>query len=140
MKDFINTSLIKFGLAAFLISFSSFSFSAPSIKGVDQDMSGGTVTAEMALADDNGWMVVHRTDESMKPGPVIGYAPLKMGKNENVNAILMEPVESGDMLMLMVHGEKGGMKTGVFEYTLGAKEDGPVKVDGKLVMDIVRAK
>ncbi|ELA6600009.1 hypothetical protein RC862_002300 [Vibrio alginolyticus] len=140
MKDFINTSLIKFGLAAFLISFSSFSFSAPSIKGVDQDMSGGTVTAEMAHADDSGWMVVHRTDESMKPGPVIGYAPLKMGKNENVNAILMEPVESGDMLMLMVHGEKGGMKTGVFEYTLGAKEDGPVKVDGKLVMDIVRAK
>ncbi|ULF83471.1 DUF7282 domain-containing protein [Vibrio alginolyticus] len=140
MKDFINTSLIKFGLAAFLISFSSFSFSAPSIKGVDQDMSGGTVTAEMAHADDNGWMVVHRTDESMKPGPVIGYASLKMGKNENVNAILMEPVESGDMLMLMVHGEKGGMKTGVFEYTLGAKEDGPVKVDGKLVMDIVRAK
>ena len=140
MKDFINTSLIKFGLAAFLISFSSFSFSAPSIKGVDQDMSGGTVTAEMAHTDDNGWMVVHRTDESMKPGPVIGYAPLKMGKNENVNAILMEPVESGDMLMLMVHGEKGGMKTGVFEYTLGAKEDGPVKVDGKLVMDIVRAK
>ncbi|HHF3244421.1 TPA: hypothetical protein ACPJ2P_001502 [Vibrio alginolyticus] len=140
MKDFINTSLIKFGLAAFLISFSSFSFSAPSIKGVDQDMSGGTVTAEMAHADDNGWMVVNRTDESMKPGPVIGYAPLKIGKNENVNAILMEPVESGDMLMLMVHGEKGGMKTGVFEYTLGAKEDGPVKVDGKLVMDIVRAK
>ncbi len=44
------------------------------------------------------------------------------------------------MLMLMVHGEKGGMKTGVFEYSLGAKEDGPVKVDGKLVMDIVRAK
>ncbi|EXF68897.1 hypothetical protein D030_3453 [Vibrio parahaemolyticus AQ3810] len=85
-------------------------------------------------------MVVHRTDESMKPGPVIGYAPLKMGQNENVNAILMEPVESGDMLMLMVHGEKGGMKTGVFEYSLGAKEDGPVKVDGKLVMDIVRAK
>ncbi|MDW1576705.1 hypothetical protein R7M92_13075 [Vibrio sp. Vb2880] len=140
MKDFINTSLIKFGLAAFLIIFSSFSFSASSIKGVDQDMSGGTVTAEMAHADDNGWMVVHRTDESMKPGPVIGYAPLKMGKNENVNAILMEPVESGGMLMLMVHGEKGGMKTGVFEYTLGAKEDGPVKVDGKLVMDIVRAK
>ncbi|WP_257970621.1 hypothetical protein [Vibrio parahaemolyticus] len=57
-----------------------------------------------------------------------------------MNAILMEPVESGDMLMLMVHGEKGGMKAGVFEYSLGAKEDGPVKVDGKLVMDIVRAK
>ncbi|AVH28426.1 DUF7282 domain-containing protein [Vibrio diabolicus] len=140
MNNSINNSLLKLGLAAILFSFSSFSFSAPSIKGVDQDMTGGTVTAKMVHADDNGWMVVHRTDESMKPGPVIGYAPLKMGQNENVNAILMEPVESGDMLMLMVHGEKGGMKTGVFEYTLGAKEDGPVKVDGKLVMDVVRAK
>ncbi|MGY5730853.1 DUF7282 domain-containing protein [Vibrio chemaguriensis] len=140
MNNSINNSLLKLGLAAILFSFSSFSFSAPSIKGVDQDMTGGTVTAKMVHADDNGWMVVHRIDESMKPGPVIGYAPLKMGQNENVNAILMEPVESGDMLMLMVHGEKGGMKTGVFEYTLGAKEDGPVKVDGKLVMDVVRAK
>ncbi|HHF2889519.1 TPA: hypothetical protein ACPJZ3_001570 [Vibrio diabolicus] len=140
MNNSINNSLLKLGLAAILFSFSSFSFSAPSIKGVDQDMTGGTVTAKMVHADDNGWMVVHRTDESMKPGPVIGYAPLKMGQNENVNAILMESVESGDMLMLMVHGEKGGMKTGIFEYTLGAKEDGPVKVDGKLVMDVVRAK
>ncbi len=109
MNNPINNSLLKLGLAAILFSFSSFSFSAPSIKGVDQDMSRGTVTAKMAHADDNGWMVVHQTDESMKPGPVIGYAPpLKMGQNENVNAILMEPVESGDMLMLMVHGEKGG--------------------------------
>ena len=31
------------------------------------------------------------------------------------------------------------MKTGVFEYTLGAKEDGPIKPDGKLVMEIVSA-
>ena len=41
--------------------------------------------------------------------------------------------------MLMLHGENGGMTTGIFEYSLGAKEDGPVKVDGKLVMDVVRA-
>mgnify|MGYP003680234310 CR=1 FL=1 len=34
----------------------------------------------------------------------------------------------------------GGMKTGVFEYTLGAKEDGPVRVDGKLVMTVITAK
>jgi hypothetical protein len=42
--------------------------------------------------------------------------------------------------MLMVHAEKGGMKTGVFEYTLGAKEDGPIKPDGNLVMKVVMAK
>ncbi|MCG2838152.1 hypothetical protein L6J37_15060 [Photobacterium sp. WH77] len=46
-------------------------------------------------------------------------------------------VDTGEMLML--HGEDGGMKTGVFEYTLGAKEDGPIREDGKLVMDIITA-
>ncbi|WP_417519472.1 hypothetical protein [Minwuia sp.] len=110
-----------------------------SVKAADQDVSGGTVTATSIVAPANGWMVVHRTDASGKPGPVVGYAPLKAGMNENVSAILTEPVKQGDMLMLMLHGEDGGMKTGIFEYTLGAKEDGPVKVDGKLVMDVITA-
>lgn len=92
------------------------------------------------MAEANGWMVVHRTDKSMKPGPVVGYAPLKKGENSDVTAILTEPVKEGEMLMLMLHGEDGGMATGVFEYTLGAKEDGPVKVDGKLVMTVIHAK
>jgi hypothetical protein len=52
----------------------------------------------------------------------------------DVAAILTEEVAAGDMLMLMIHSEDGGMKTGVFEYTLGAKEDGPIRMDGKLVM------
>ncbi|PIB23432.1 hypothetical protein BFP76_07725 [Amylibacter kogurei] len=110
------------------------------VKGVDQDVSGGTVVADEIMAEANGWLVVHRTDAEMKPGPVIGYAPLGKGKNTDVKAILQEPVKSGEMMMLMLHGEEGGMKTGIFEYTLGAKEDGPIKVDGKLVMSVVTAK
>ncbi len=111
-----------------------------SVKASDQDVSGGTVTAAEIKAESNGWMVVHRTDKSMKPGPVVGYAPLKKGSNTEVTAILTEPVKEGEMLMLMLHGEDGGSKTGGFEYTLGAKEDGPVKVDGKLVMTVIHAK
>lgn len=112
---------------------------ADSVTASDQDVSNGIVSADMITAGQNGWMVVHRTDADMKPGPVVGYAPLRMGENTDVAAILQEPVASGDMLMLMVHGEDGGMKTGVFEYTLGAKEDGPVKPDGNLVMATVTA-
>ncbi|MGI3169763.1 DUF7282 domain-containing protein [Pseudooceanicola sp. C21-150M6] len=112
---------------------------APAVEGMDQDVSGGTVTASKIDAPENGWMVVHRTDAEMKPGPVVGYAPIKMGENMDVAAILTEEVASGDMLMLMVHSEAGGMKTGVFEYTLGAKEDGPIKPDGKLVMSVITA-
>ncbi|MDO6581517.1 hypothetical protein Q4491_09165 [Photobacterium sp. 2_MG-2023] len=58
---------------------------------------------------------------------------------QDVVTILTEPVDTGEMLMLMLHGEDGGMKNGVFEYTLGAKEDGPIREDGKLVMDIITA-
>lgn len=106
----------------------------------DQSVSDGTVTAKKVMADKNGWLVVHRTGEAMKPGPVVGHAPLKKGKNMDVTAILTEEVAPGDMLMLMVHSEDGGMKTGSFEYTLGAKEDGPIRKDGKLVMATITAK
>lgn len=111
-----------------------------SVKADDQNVSHGTVSASEIMAADNGWMVVHRTDDAGKPGPVVGYAPLKKGNNVDVAAILTEPVQPGEKLMLMLHGEKGGNSTGMFEYTLGAKEDGPVKVDGKLVMDVITAK
>lgn len=111
----------------------------PQVWADDQSVAGGAVTAEKVTADSNGWLVVHRTDESMKPGPVVGHAPLKEGENMDVTALLTEDVSAGDHLMLMVHSEEGGMETGVFEYTLGTKEDGPVKMDGKLVTDTITA-
>lgn len=110
------------------------------VMGEDQDVSGGTVTASKVMAGANGWLVVHRTDDKMKPGIVVGHAPLKKGENTEVHAILTEEVKVGEKLMLMLHAEEGGSKTGMFEYTLGAKEDGPVKVDGKLVMSVISAK
>lgn len=112
---------------------------ANDISAADQDVSNGIVSAEMVMATANGWLVVHRTDAEMKPGPVVGYAPLRAGENVDVAAILQEDVASGDMLMLMIHSEEGGMETGVFEYTLGATEDGPIKVDGELVMQVITA-
>jgi len=106
----------------------------------NQDVADGTVTAASVTTDSNGWLVVHRTDEGGKPGPVVGHAPLKAGENMDVTAILTETVETGEMLMLMIHGEAGGTKTGIFEYTLGAKEDGPLRVDGNLVTATVTAR
>ncbi|MBL3827265.1 MULTISPECIES: DUF7282 domain-containing protein [unclassified Marinobacter] len=112
----------------------------PGVWTNDQSVANGVVSARKVVAEQNGWLVVHRTDESMKPGPVVAHAPLRKGMNMDVAAILTEEVQSGDMLMLMVHSEDGGMKTGIFEYTLGAKEDGPIKKDGKLVMQTITAK
>jgi hypothetical protein len=112
---------------------------APMVEAADQSVSGGTVTAASVVAPANGWMVVHRTDADMAPGPVVGYAPLREGENTDVAAILMEAVQPGEMLMLMVHGEDGGTMTGGFEYTLGATEDGPIRIDGNLVMPVITA-
>ena len=111
----------------------------PMVMASDQSVQDGIVTADKVAAGENGWLVVHRTDADMKPGPVVGYAPLRAGETSDVAAILTEQVAPGDMLMLMVHGESGGMATGVFEYTLGAKEDGPIRVDEKLVMSVITA-
>ncbi|MFD1160248.1 DUF7282 domain-containing protein [Roseovarius aestuarii] len=112
---------------------------SPGVEASDQDVSNGIVSADMVAAAENGWLVVHRTDTDKKPGPVVGHAPLRAGMNNDVAAILTEEIKPGEMLMLMVHSEAGGTQTGIFEYTLGAKEDGPVKPDGNLVMQVITA-
>jgi len=131
-----------FAASALFLMLSALAASAAelAVTGEDQDVSGGKVTASSVVAGEDGWLVVHRTDAAMKPGPVIGYAPVKSGENKDVSADLSEPVKSGDMLMLMLHSEAGGKQVGVFEYTLGAKEDGPVRVNDKLVMVMIHAK
>ncbi len=111
----------------------------PMVEAMDQSVENGVVSAEKVVASANGWLVVHRTDADMTPGPVVGHAPLRKGETMDVAAILTEEVMAGDMLMLMVHAEDGGMSTGIFEYTLGAKEDGPIRVDGELVMTVITA-
>lgn len=129
--------------AAALIATSTLVFAAGHatlmVEASDQSVANGIVSADKIVAGENGWMVVHRTGMDKKPGPVVGYAPLRMGDNIDVAAILTEEIASGDMLMLMVHAETGGMATGAFEYTLGAKEDGPIRIDGELVMATITA-
>ncbi|MEQ5869195.1 hypothetical protein J4E08_04700 [Sagittula sp. NFXS13] len=130
--------------AAALIATASTAFAAshsmtPMVDASDQSVENGVVSADKIVADANGWLVVHRTDAEMKPGPVVGHAPLRKGETMDVAAILTEDVAAGDMLMLMVHSEAGGTETGIFEYTLGAKEDGPIKIDDKLVMTVITA-
>lgn len=110
------------------------------VKAADQSVANGIVSAAEVHAQANGWLVVHRTDASMKPGRVVGHAPLRKGENFDVAAILTEPVQPGEMLMLMIHGEAGGARTGVFEYTLGASADGPIKPGGRLVMQVIAAR
>jgi len=52
----------------------------PMVEAKDQDVSNGVVSADKVMASQNGWLVVHRTDAEMKPGPVVGYAPIRAGE------------------------------------------------------------
>jgi hypothetical protein len=133
------TRIAMAALAAFAIAPGLAQAMGPSVTAADQSVANGVVSATEITADSNGWLVVHRTDADMKPGPVVGHAPIRAGTTRDVAAILTEDVAQGEMLMLMVHGEDGGMRTGIFEYTLGATEDGPVRVNGNLVMTVVTA-
>lgn len=136
MKTIISTTL-ALALSAGIASAAGHAM--PMVESADQDVSNGVVSASKVVASENGWLVVHRTDAEMNPGPVVAYAPLRAGQTNDVAAILQEEIASGDMLMLMVHAEQGGMETGVFEYTLGAEEDGPIRVDDALVMSVITA-
>ena len=136
MKTFVSTLAL---CVAATTAFGEAHAPAPTVEAADQSVGNGVVSADMVVATENGWMVVHRTDAEMKPGSVVGYAPLRAGDNVDVAAILTEEVAPGDMLMLMVHSEAGGMTTGGFEYTLGATEDGPIRVDDQLVMAVITA-
>ena len=136
----LSTTMLTATLATTLIASSALGAghaAAPSVMASDQSVADGVVSAEVVTAAENGWMVVHRTDASMAPGVVVGHAPLREGENVDVIAILTEAVAPGDMLM--VHGEAAGVATGIFEYTLGAIEDGPIRIDGNLVMAVVTA-
>lgn len=137
MKQIFN--MISAALAGALTGSAAFAGGhamAPSVEASDQP-AASVVSADRIIAGETGWLVVHRTDAAMKPGPVVGYAPLREGENIDVAAILTEDVQPGDMLMLMIHSEAGGNARGKFEYTLGAKEDGPIRVDDKLVMAVI---
>ncbi len=133
------TRIAQAVLAAIILTPGIAQAMGPSVTASDQSVANGIVSAAEISADSNGWLVVHRTGADMKPGPVVAHAPIRAGATTDVAAILTEEVAPGEMLMLMVHGEDGGMQAGIFEYTLGAKEDGPVRVDGALVMTVITA-
>ncbi len=137
----MKTTFVTAFAAAALISGVAYSaaHSTPGVVASDQSVANGVVSADEITAGENGWMVVHRVTAEGKPGPVVGHAPLRAGVNADVAAILTEEVKAGEKLMLMVHAETGGTQTGIFEYSLGAKEDGPIRIDDKLVMVVITA-
>ncbi len=100
---------------------------APSItyEGVLAD---NTLTIDSALIDTQGWMVIH-ADNDGAPGAVLGFAPLVEGLNEN---IVVELDEAAASVFPMLHYDTGA--PGVYEFGTVEGADGPVTVDGNVVV------
>lgn len=81
--------------------------STDGLKASTSAVSVGTVTAEQ-----DGYLVVHRTDfTGTLPGAIIGHAPIKAGQSAEVSVPLSVQPEAGSKLIVMLHAEGNGDTT-----------------------------
>lgn len=101
---------------------------APSIT-YNTTLSGTTLTVESALIDAPGYLVIH-SDNGGSPGPVLGYAPILQGNNEN---IVIELSADGltETVFPMLHYDTG--TAGAYEFGMVEGADGPVRVGEAVV-------
>jgi plastocyanin len=100
---------------------------APSITVFDQEISDGAVTIQEAALADGGWMVIH-LDVYGDPGPVVGFAPLEPGVNEDV-VVDIDVAQASPALIAMLHEDTGAL--GNYEFP---DADPPVLIDGEMVI------
>lgn len=100
---------------------------APSITVSDQAIIDGTVTIDEAVLADGGWMVIHIVVDG-NPGPVIGFAPLEPGANEDV-VVDIDVAQATPSLIAMLHVDDGTI--GDYEFP---NADPPLMLDGEMVI------
>lgn len=103
---------------------------APMVEPVDH-------SADTIVASGSGWMAFCQVKEDDRPGAAVGRAPRRGGVGPDVVAIPTRDTAAGDRVMVMIHGARAGMTTGTLEYSLGASEDGPIPVDGKVAKALI---
>lgn len=84
----------------------------------------------------DGWLVAHRGESptGVKPGEIIGAAPVKAGSNRDVQLPAPETLQSGTAIILMLHKDAGTV--GSFNEA----DDKPVMAGEKPVMEEVKIK
>ncbi len=102
-------------------------FSAQVLSATDQFVSEGTVTIRTAVVAADGFVVIHSGDAGSF-GPVLGYAPVTAGINNDV--VVQVSGELTDVLWPMLHLDTG--TAGTYEFGTVEGADGPVVVGGKV--------
>jgi hypothetical protein len=84
----------------------------------------------------DGWLVAHRGESptGVKPGEIIGAAPVKAGSNKDVQLPAPETLQPGTAIILMLHKDAGTV--GSFSEV----DDKPVMAGEKPVMEQVKIK
>ncbi len=98
----------------------------PSVSVADQPIKDDTVTVAKVVSNGPGWIVIH-ADKNGAPGPVLGYAAVKDGENDNV-VVKLAAEGRTETLYAMLHVDVG--KVGTYEFP-GA--DVPVMMNGAAV-------
>lgn len=98
-----------------------------SVTTADQAVDDGTVTIAEAVMADGGWVVIHTAVDG-NPGPVIGFAPLEPGANEDV-VVDIDVERATGSLIAMLHVDDG--TPGEYEFP---DADPPLLMDGEMVI------
>ena len=105
----------------------------------DQELGeGNTITVESVNLFDDGWVVVHASNEAgdgpMVPEIISEPVYLEAGKHDNVEVTLLDSanVEAGDTVWVMLHNDTG--RDAVYEFDGMNGLDLPIVVDGAVVV------
>lgn len=99
----------------------------------DQSGDGSSVDVASATLEgiDNGWVVIHQSDEGA-PGAVIGWAEISGGENTDVVVDLEESIAESQELIPMLHVDDN--EVGTYEFSEVEGADLPVTADGQPVI------
>lgn len=105
-QGFITNTL---ALAA-MLTVASFAARADNLLTADAiKASEASVTVSSVSADQDGYLVVHRTDfTGTLPGSVVGHAAVKAGANADVTISIDPKAKAGEKLIVMLHAEGNG--------------------------------
>jgi plastocyanin len=94
----------------------------------DQDASAGFVVIEDILAAQAGWIVIHISQDGA-PGPIIGFAPVNEGENQDIK-VEIELSQATEDLFAMLHIDAGVI--GEYEFP---GDDGPAR-NGDTIVNV----
>lgn len=101
----------------------------PQVTVSDQPIINGRITVSSVIAIAPSWLVI-QTETNGVPGPVVGYAKMNKGVNNNVS-VNIDALKSTPKLFAMIH-EDGGVK-GKFDFP---NNDMPLLYKGEMVSKI----